>query len=84
MLNESWRKHAPARWSRTLRAPKPLILEIGCLCRLVVEQIDDDVAANLPRYMAVSRSDRDEWRRLYIKLHHYPSFRWLDKYNSAW
>ena len=42
----------------------------------------DDVAANLPRHvpdgtwprhMAASRSNRDECRRLYIKLRHYPS-----------
>jgi hypothetical protein len=30
------------------------------------------VAASLPRHMAASRLHRDKFRRLYVKLHHYP------------
>jgi hypothetical protein len=33
----------------------------------------DDVAASLPRQMAASRCDRDEFRRLYIKLTRRPA-----------
>jgi hypothetical protein len=35
-----------------------------------IRQPTDQTVASLPRQMAASRSDRDRFRRLYIKLHH--------------